>query len=407
MKKILKDNLAKSVNKVEEKTISFDSGNNLKTISVDELMENEINKEVFREMNEEEFERLKNSISDVGLLQPLSVVKTDKGYKLIAGHQRLKALKELGINTAPVLILNYKDETDGHVALVHANLAARQLNEIDLARAIAYEKNLLKEKKKSGEFKGDINKTVADSLNLSKETLKRVEKLNKLIPEIQDLISKNELAAGKGQIIATLDEETQKLIYDTLKKEIESLSLEELKDFKNQSEEEKKSVMDKLLQAEAENKKILQASEDLKKEADKYLKELENLKLENKKILENLENIEKNYKDRKKEDEVKAKLEEVEKKYKAQMEKLKEENDKTKELIEKKNKELAEEVKKLQKEKKELIESTAIADLEDFLTEKKIDLSDNEKEFINVIKKFSEDDIYNFMSIINKVSSKN
>ncbi len=89
------------------------------------------------------------------------------------------------------------------------------------------------------------------------------------------------------------------------------------------------------------------------------------------------------------------------------MEKLKEENDKTKELIEKKNKELAEEVKKLQKEKKELIESTAIADLEDFLTEKKIDLSDNEKEFINVIKKFSEDDIYNFMSIINKVSSKN
>jgi len=46
---------------------------------------------------DKEMEELKSSIREVGLLEPLVVVQEGELYKLISGHQRKKALEELGI----------------------------------------------------------------------------------------------------------------------------------------------------------------------------------------------------------------------------------------------------------------------------------------------------------------------
>ena len=69
-------------------------------IKVELLLEAEYNPRV---MNEQEIERLKNSIKKFGIVEPLVV---NKDYTIIGGHQRLKALKELGFKEVPCFVLD-------------------------------------------------------------------------------------------------------------------------------------------------------------------------------------------------------------------------------------------------------------------------------------------------------------
>ena len=50
------------------------------------------------------YEKVKESIRIDGLKKPLEVQKTDKGYVVEVGNQRLQALLELGIPIAPCFV---------------------------------------------------------------------------------------------------------------------------------------------------------------------------------------------------------------------------------------------------------------------------------------------------------------
>ena len=50
------------------------------------------------------FEEIKESIRNNGMEKPLKVTKNKQGYVVEVGNQRLRALLELGITTAPCLI---------------------------------------------------------------------------------------------------------------------------------------------------------------------------------------------------------------------------------------------------------------------------------------------------------------
>lgn len=51
-----------------------------------------------------EFKKVRESIKTDGLKKPLEVQKTNKGYVVEVGNQRLQALLDLGITTAPCII---------------------------------------------------------------------------------------------------------------------------------------------------------------------------------------------------------------------------------------------------------------------------------------------------------------
>ena len=51
-----------------------------------------------------EFKKVRESIKTEGLKKPLEVQKTNKGYVVEVGNQRLQALLDLGITTAPCII---------------------------------------------------------------------------------------------------------------------------------------------------------------------------------------------------------------------------------------------------------------------------------------------------------------
>ena len=50
------------------------------------------------------FEDIRESIKNDGMKQPLEVTMDKRGYVVEVGNQRLRALQELGIPTAPCLV---------------------------------------------------------------------------------------------------------------------------------------------------------------------------------------------------------------------------------------------------------------------------------------------------------------
>ena len=78
---------------------------------------------------------LSESIRENGLLQPLTVRKNGKGYELIAGERRLRALKLLERKTAPCIVVNVDDEKSAVLSIIE-NIQRENLNVFEEARAI-------------------------------------------------------------------------------------------------------------------------------------------------------------------------------------------------------------------------------------------------------------------------------
>ncbi len=68
--------------------------------------------------DEDELRGLADSISQVGVLQPLSVRQTPDGWELVAGERRLRAASLAGLTTVPCLEVKADEETSTLLALV-------------------------------------------------------------------------------------------------------------------------------------------------------------------------------------------------------------------------------------------------------------------------------------------------
>lgn len=76
----------------------------------------------FKILNNEEMERMIESIRKVGTITPaLARPLPDGGYELISGHRRLAACQVLGIETMPVIVREMSDD-EAIIAMVDANL---------------------------------------------------------------------------------------------------------------------------------------------------------------------------------------------------------------------------------------------------------------------------------------------
>ena len=81
-------------------------------------------------------EELAASIRLYGVLQPLSVRKTDAGYELISGERRLRASSLAGLSEVPCILVNVDDEASSLLALIE-NLQRRDLDFVEEAAALA------------------------------------------------------------------------------------------------------------------------------------------------------------------------------------------------------------------------------------------------------------------------------
>ena len=93
-----------------------------------------------QEFDKDAIVKLADSIRQYGILQPLSVRKTDGEdgfrYELIAGERRLRAAKMLGLKTVPCILVDVDDEISAELALVE-NMLRENLGIFEQAAAFS------------------------------------------------------------------------------------------------------------------------------------------------------------------------------------------------------------------------------------------------------------------------------
>ncbi len=84
--------------------------------------------------DEEKLEDLKNSILIHGVMQPVTVRKSVKGYTLVAGERRLRASRRAGLEKIPAIITGMSDKEMMELAIIE-NLQREDLSALEEAES--------------------------------------------------------------------------------------------------------------------------------------------------------------------------------------------------------------------------------------------------------------------------------
>lgn len=136
---------------------------------------------------------LKESILTHGILQPIIVRKTIKGFEIVAGERRFRAAKEAKFSTVPVVVRELNEQQMMEIALLE-NLQREDLTPIE--EAFAYQ-SLLDHLKITQE-------QLAKRLGKSRPHIANHLRLLSLPKHVQDLISEGKLSMGHGRTLLGL-----------------------------------------------------------------------------------------------------------------------------------------------------------------------------------------------------------
>lgn len=167
-----------------------------------------------KEFNEEHLRSLAESIRQYGILQPLTVTRSEitrpdggiqSEYELIAGERRLRAARLIGLRQVPVVIR--EGEQSGKMKLELAiieNLQREDLNAIDRAKALA---------QLAQEF-GLTHVEIGAKVGKSREFVSNSIRLLALPEPIQQAVVGKEISEGHARALLMLNGRPQEM--DTL-----------------------------------------------------------------------------------------------------------------------------------------------------------------------------------------------
>lgn len=173
----------------------------------------------FKVQNNEEMERMIESIRKVGAITPaLARPLPDGGYELISGHRRLAACQVLGIETMPVIVREMSDD-EAVIAMVDANLQRETI--LPSEKAFAY-KMKLKAIKHQGVTSRQVGEKLLSVTQVSKDSddserqIQRYIRLTYLIPELLSMVDENKIAFNPAVEISYLDKSEQRVLLDAM-----------------------------------------------------------------------------------------------------------------------------------------------------------------------------------------------
>ena len=157
--------------------------------------------------NEESLQELATSIRELGVIQPITVRKTDfNKFQLISGERRLRASKIAGLDVVPAYIRIANDHESLTMALVE-NIQRHDLDPIEIA--LSYQR-LIDEIQLTQE-------QMSDRVGKKRSTIANYLRLLKLDPIIQTGIRDGFITMGHGRaIINILDQDIQTDIYQKI-----------------------------------------------------------------------------------------------------------------------------------------------------------------------------------------------
>ena len=212
--------------------------NNVKPIPCDLLIPYHNHK--FEMYSGERLDDMISSIRENGVLCPIIVQPADDGkYEILIGHNRWNACKIAGLPTVPAIIKEGLSEEEAEMYAVESNLIQRSFENLKISEQAAViaerHKFMFSQGKRNDiilelkrlenpetaadeeettlnpvESKLDSSREVGTEYGMSKASVIRLIRIDKLIKELKILIDSGEIAVRTGVELSFLSEEIQK-----------------------------------------------------------------------------------------------------------------------------------------------------------------------------------------------------
>ena len=218
-------------NKLEEKIMETADAKEVKDIPIMELRVNPYQPR--KTFNEESLKELAESIKEHGVIQPIIVKKSIKGYEIVAGERRYRASKMAGMSTIPCIIRDFTDEQMMEIAVLE-NLQREDLNSIEEAQGL---------------------ETLMKNLNLTQEQVaKRVGKSRSYITnmlglltlpnEVKTLVKQGKITSSHARTLSKIEDPEQ--IKELANKIVnESLNVRQIEEFTKETPKKVKQHVEK------------------------------------------------------------------------------------------------------------------------------------------------------------------
>jgi len=209
----------------------------IRMVDPGELQPHKLNKKFFSRMDDITFSRLKADIKQNGVRNPI-IITADS--EIVAGSERVRAAKQLKIETVPVTVRKFKDEAEIAAAVISDNVLRRHLTKTEIAKAgkeleemvrtsgeveppgrkkgakvEKIEKGKKKKKKKSSGAKYvKTGKTAAEkaasAMGISASQYHQVKRAVKVPPEVLKHLDAEEISLELAEQIAALPNSAKK-----------------------------------------------------------------------------------------------------------------------------------------------------------------------------------------------------
>jgi len=192
----------------------------------------------FKIMENEDFNKLVDSVKENGVIIPAIARPKGNGYELISGHRRKAACKKLGIGTMPVIVRNMTDE-QSTIYMVDSNV--QRENILPSEKAFAY-KMKMDALKRQGQ-RSDLTSTPVVSMSRtdekvglesgeSREQVRRYIRLTELNPQLLEMVDSGKIAFRPAVELSYLTKSQQKQLHSIIESEQSTPSLSQAQKLK-------------------------------------------------------------------------------------------------------------------------------------------------------------------------------
>ena len=173
----------------------------------------------FQVRDDEEMDKMVDSVKEYGVMTPAIVrPRRDGGYEIVAGHRRCHASRRAGVDTMPCIVRDMDDDT-AIILMVDSNCQREHILPSEKAKAYEMKLEAIKRQgRRSDLTSGQVgpkleerrsNQIVAEKAGESVKQVQRFIRLNKLTPDLMQLVDDGRLKTTPAVELSYLTPEEQ------------------------------------------------------------------------------------------------------------------------------------------------------------------------------------------------------
>ncbi|MCL2426967.1 MAG: ParB/RepB/Spo0J family partition protein, partial [Oscillospiraceae bacterium] len=185
----------------------------------------------FNVTENEDFNKLMESIKENGVLMPAIARPKGDSYELISGHRRKAVCEKLGIDTMPVIVREMTDE-QSIIYMVDSNVQRENILPSEKAFAYKMKMDALKRQGQRSDLtstpvvsKLRTDETVGLESGESREQVRRYIRLTELNPQLLKLVDEGKIGLRPAVELSFLTKPHQKLLLSVMESEQSTPSL--------------------------------------------------------------------------------------------------------------------------------------------------------------------------------------